>query len=103
MLLGLQDPDPSIIKNSKKKHDFCCVTFYVFLSLKTDVNAPSKSKKATKIRKKLFFVCILKATDVKRGSGSGFGSLTLWSGSGSVPTCHGSTTLRDMVLKKKVM
>jgi hypothetical protein len=33
------DPDPSIEQNSKKNLDFYCfLTFYVFLSLKNDVN-----------------------------------------------------------------
>jgi hypothetical protein len=51
MFLDLQDldPDPSIIKrkySSKKDLDFYCfVTSLCLLSLKTDVNVPSKSKK----------------------------------------------------------
>ncbi len=58
MILGLLDPDPvslvrglspdasSPIKNSKENLDFYCfVTSFLLLSLKTDVNVPSKSKK----------------------------------------------------------
>jgi hypothetical protein len=38
------DPDPSI--NSKKNLDsYCFVTFFYFLSLKKDVNVPSKRNK----------------------------------------------------------
>jgi hypothetical protein len=62
---GSGDPDPSIIKRKysiKKNLDFYCyVTSLWVLSLKTDVNVPSKSKK----QKNLFFVDILKATDEK--------------------------------------
>jgi hypothetical protein len=41
------DPDPSIIKKNCKKNfnSYCFVTFYYFLSLKNDVNVPSKSNK----------------------------------------------------------
>jgi hypothetical protein len=62
MFLGLQDPDPdplvrgmdplriwillSSCKNSKKNLDyFFFVTLFDFLSLKNDVNVPSKSNK----------------------------------------------------------
>jgi hypothetical protein len=68
MFLGLQDPDPdplvrgmdpdpaldpdplSSCKNSKKNLDsFYFVTLFDFLSLKTDVNVPSKSNKQKKL------------------------------------------------------
>ncbi len=54
MFLGLQDPDPdpSIImqKNSKKNLDsLYFVTLFDFLSLKNDVNVPSKSNKQKKL------------------------------------------------------
>jgi len=39
------------------------VAFYDFLSLKTDLNVPSKSKNLKNLGKKLIFVDILKATD----------------------------------------
>jgi hypothetical protein len=57
MFSGLLDPDPyplvrgmdpapyplSLSKNSKKNLDFyCVVTFFYFLSLKNNVNVPSK-------------------------------------------------------------
>jgi hypothetical protein len=72
MFLGLLDPvpdplvsgmdpvpdlDPSIImQNCKKNLDFYYfVTLFVFLSLKKDVNVPSKSNKQKKYNKKLVF------------------------------------------------
>jgi hypothetical protein len=51
------DPDPflSPSKNSKKKLDyFCFLPFFDFLSLKTDVNVPSKSIKQKTFFKNLF-------------------------------------------------
>ncbi len=58
MFLGLPDPDPSIImQNSKKNLDSCYfVTLFDFLSLKNDVNVPSKSKKQKKLCKKNRFL-----------------------------------------------
>jgi hypothetical protein len=65
MFLGIldPDPDPSILlsssKNNKKNLDsYCYVTFLDFLSLKNDINVPSKSKKQ-KTFLKLFFCCRL--------------------------------------------
>jgi hypothetical protein len=62
MFLGLPDPDPlvrawirilillSSCKNSKKNLDFFYfVTLFGFLSLKYDVNVPSKSNKQKKL------------------------------------------------------
>ncbi len=46
------------------------MTFYEFLSLKNDVNVPSKSNKQNKFENKLFFVGVLKVTDGTAGSGS---------------------------------
>jgi hypothetical protein len=47
------DPDPSIIKqNSKKNLDFYC---FVTLSLKNDVNVPSKSNKQKNFFLKISF------------------------------------------------
>ncbi len=44
------DPDPSIIKKCKKKLDsYYFVTLFDFLSLKNDVNVPTKSKKQEKL------------------------------------------------------
>jgi hypothetical protein len=76
MFLGLQDPDPS---------PFVWIRHYFYgsfhqqaktniLSLKTDVNVPSKSNKQKKVEKELMFVGILKATDEEAGSGAGSGS-----------------------------
>ncbi len=50
MFLSLLDPDPSIIiKNIKKNLDSNnFVTLFDFLSLKNDVNVPSKSNKQKK-------------------------------------------------------
>jgi hypothetical protein len=49
-LTSQMDPDPSIIKNSKINLDsFYFVTLFDFLSLKNDVNVPSKSKKQKKL------------------------------------------------------
>ncbi len=49
MFLGLPDSDPDLLysgKNFKKNLKFYCfVTFLDFLSLKNDVNVPSKSNK----------------------------------------------------------
>jgi hypothetical protein len=66
------DPDPlSSSKISKKNLDSCYFMniFYV-LSLKNDVNVPSKSIKQNKLLNKLFFVGILKITSVTFWSGS---------------------------------
>jgi hypothetical protein len=54
-------------KNSTKNLDFYCffLLLYVFLSLKKEVNVPSKSNPQKNIGEKLFFVCILKVTDEK--------------------------------------
>jgi hypothetical protein len=66
MFLGLQDPDPDplvrgmdpdpapnpsiIMQNSKKNLDsYYFVTLFDFLSLKNDVNVPSKSNKQKKL------------------------------------------------------
>ncbi len=44
----------------------------IFLSLKNDVNVPSKSNKHKNFREiKLFFVGVLKVTDKRAGSGAG--------------------------------
>jgi hypothetical protein len=51
------DPDPSSsCKNSKKNLDsYYFVNLFDFLSLKNDVNVPSKSNKKKKLCIKLFF------------------------------------------------
>jgi hypothetical protein len=64
MFLGLQDPDPEPCKNSKKNLDFLYfVTLFDFLSLKNDVNVPSKSNKQKNCVKNLFIAGMLKAND----------------------------------------
>jgi hypothetical protein len=52
------NPDPSIIKkNSKKNLDsYCFVTLLDFLSLKNDVNVPSKSNKKKNLLLKISFL-----------------------------------------------
>ncbi len=76
-------------KKSKKNLDFYYFLLLLeFLPSYTDVNVPSKSNKQKNLRKKnLFFVGFLTATDEKS---------RIWVqifGSGSIPKCHGSTTL----------
>jgi hypothetical protein len=85
------DPDPSInMQKSKKKHYFYYILslHFVFLSSKTVVNVPSKSKKP----KNLLFVDILSATD-ERSKIRIHKSVVRIRGYGSVPKCHGSTKL----------
>ncbi len=53
------DPDPYIIKQNSKKnlYSFCFVTFFFdFLSLKNDVNVPSKSNKQENFFEKISFL-----------------------------------------------
>ncbi len=107
MFLGLTYPDPDPLargwirilllscKNSNKNLvSYCLVTLFDFLSLKNDVNIPSKSNKQKIFVKKLVFCWNLKVNDENsririririnlseawiRGSGSG-----------STPKCHG--------------
>jgi hypothetical protein len=54
------DPDPSIImQNSKKNLDsWYFVTLFDFLSLKNDVNVPSKSNRQKKLFEKNSFLLI---------------------------------------------
>jgi hypothetical protein len=51
------DPDPSIImqKNKKNLDSYYFVTLFDFLSLKNDVNVPSKSNKQKKLCSKISF------------------------------------------------
>jgi hypothetical protein len=57
MFLGHPDPDFSIIsscKNSKENlGSYCFVTLFDFLSLKNDVNVPSKSNRLKKFKQKI--------------------------------------------------
>jgi hypothetical protein len=54
---------PFCRKNSKKKFvSYSFLTFYDFLSMKNDVNVPSKSNKQKNLDKK-FFVGVLKTND----------------------------------------
>ncbi len=86
--LGLPDPDPFIKQKKKKTLNFYC--FVTSLSLKTDLNVPQKVKS----KENLYFVGILKATDEKSKIRIRFPrSLVQIRGSGSVPTCYGSTPL----------
>jgi hypothetical protein len=65
-VLGLSDPDPSIIKQKNKKnfdsYSFvaCFVTSFGLISLKNDVNVASKSSKQK--NDEFFFFAVLKVT-----------------------------------------
>ncbi len=68
LFLRILDPDPSINKQRiEEKYWFLlfCDFFYDFLSMKTDVNVPSKRNKHKNFVKKLIFVGIFKVTDEK--------------------------------------
>jgi hypothetical protein len=55
---------PFCRKNSKKKFvSYSFLTFYDFLSVKNDVNVPSKSNKQKNLEKKIVFVGVLKTND----------------------------------------
>jgi hypothetical protein len=58
-------------KQKVRKPQFLLIflLLFVFLSLKTDVNVPSKSVKRKNFEKSLFFVGYFLATDKKAGSG----------------------------------
>ncbi len=58
MFFGLPDPDPTIIMHLDS---YYFVTLFDFLSLKNDVNVPSKV--ISRNKKKLFLVDILKVYD----------------------------------------
>jgi hypothetical protein len=67
MFLGLLDQDPLVRSIRSRIHiciyiHYCFVTFLDFLSLKNDVNVPSKSN-MQKIFFKLVFVGVLKVND----------------------------------------
>jgi hypothetical protein len=55
---GLPDPGPSIIMQKWKKNldSYYFVTLFDFLSLKNDVNAPSKINKQKKLKSKIRFL-----------------------------------------------
>ncbi len=92
MFLGLQDPDPDPLgrlwiririlllscKNSKQNLDsYYLVTLFDFLSLKNDVNVPSKSNKQKKLYWKLSFLLAFWRSMTKiSGSGSESGSIS---------------------------
>ncbi len=65
-----------------------------FLSLKNDVNVPSKSKKQKNFFLNQFFVGVLKVNDEKSRIRIRIHQSEAWiRGSGSMPICHGSATL----------
>ncbi len=74
-----------------------CDNLFDFLSLKTDVNVPSKSNEQKNFEKTYFFVCNLKATDEKSRIRLRY-SVVQIHGSGSVPKCHGSTKLFNIIV-----
>ncbi len=63
-----------------------CRPAHPYISLKNDVNVPSKSNKQKNRKKHLYFVGILRLLTKRAGSGSE---------SGSVYKCHGSGTLEN--------
>jgi hypothetical protein len=86
MFVGLPDPDPSLfctdpdpsINKQKKVRTTLISTilwllfhFFDFLSIKIDVNVPSKSNKQKILKQNVFFVGILSATEEKGEVGSG--------------------------------
>ncbi len=74
--------------NKVRKTLIFFLLLFDFLSSQTDINVPLKSNMQKNLRKKTyFFVGFLTATDEKS---------RIWIqifGSGSIPKCHGSTTL----------
>ncbi len=69
---------------------------YDFLSFKNDVNVASKSNKQKNLKKKSFLLASWRSM-TKECSFAGSGSISQKRGSGSVPKCHGSATLRKTV------
>jgi hypothetical protein len=67
MFLGLPYPVPAIIMQKSKKNFYTTVLslLYDFLSLKTDVNVPSKSKKATVLEQYKTFLLNCKNSELK--------------------------------------
>jgi hypothetical protein len=88
----------------KNRAFYCFVTSLWLLSLKNDINVPSKRKKHKNLReKKLFFVGIFKVTDEKKGSRAGFASGSVCPRYGFVPKCHGSETLAELYQQAKII
>jgi hypothetical protein len=91
------DPDASIHQQAKKKLRKTLIStifdfFFDFVSMKSDVNVSSKSKK----KKNVHFghlVSILSAIDEKQDPNPIRKLMVRVRGSGSAPNCHGSTTL----------
>ncbi len=83
-LIFCTDPDPSITKRKRLKNlDFNILWhLFGFLTLKTDVKVPSKSTQWAKIVKILIFL-LAPCQPLKKKAGSG-----------SVPKCQRSTTLK---------
>jgi hypothetical protein len=110
--LGLPDPDPSLFctdadQKAKKVRKALVSTIlsllFDFLSIKTDVDVRSKSTVISKktLKKKLIFVGILSATDEKSRIRIRIRqSVVRTRGSGSVPTCHESTTRKQSIVKQ---
>ncbi len=91
----------SICKNSKKNLDsYYFVTLFDFLSLKNDVNVPSKSNSQKKLCKNISFLLASWRSMTKiAGFGSESGSINQRHGSADPdpdppPKCHGSATLQ---------
>jgi hypothetical protein len=94
-LVRCTDPDPPIVKPKIVRNPLISAVLrflYDFLSVKNDVNVPSKSTIINKNIEKLYFVCILKVTNEKIRGRICYLELRI-PGSGSVPKCDGSGTL----------
>ncbi len=101
MFLDLPDPDPSwfctnpdpcISKQNKEEYHWFLLFSDFFGLFKTDVHVPSKCNKQKTLEKNLVFVGILSATDEKSRIRIRM-SVVRIHGWGSVPKCHGSTTM----------
>jgi hypothetical protein len=115
--LGLPDPDPSlfvriririwILTSSSKKSKKILIStvlflLYDFLSFKNYVNVPSKSNKQRILEKNLFLLASWKPPDENsRIRIRIHKSVIRICGTGSVPKCHGSTTLLTGLVVKE--
>ncbi len=79
---------PSTSKKMKKSLDFYCFLALYFLSLKNDVNVPSKRNKHKNLKKKDYFLSA--SWSLKKRAGSGAGSA-----SGSVSQSYRSEDLHQ--------
>ncbi len=57
------DPDPYINKQKARKTLICFLVVHFYVSMKTELNVPSKSNKQNIFEKNSFFISILSATE----------------------------------------